>query len=103
MSYPYQFHPEAEKELFEAIDYLDSQREGYGGLLAEASANILDHIIDNPKRFPVASPGSKRRRAILPTPFNKTYSVYFDFDGETILIASFFNNRRDPNSWQSRR
>jgi hypothetical protein len=34
MSYPYAFHPIAEEELFEAIDYLDDQREGYGALLA---------------------------------------------------------------------
>ncbi|MFK7926256.1 MAG: hypothetical protein AB8H47_30180 [Bacteroidia bacterium] len=102
MSYPYAFHPIAEKELFEAIDYLDDQREGYGALLAEAAANILDQIIEKPKRFPIASPNSPRRRAILPKPFNKTYSIYFDFDGETILIASFFNNSRDPKSWQNR-
>jgi hypothetical protein len=34
MSFPYDFHPEAEEELFKAIDYLDGQREGYGALLA---------------------------------------------------------------------
>jgi hypothetical protein len=30
MAYPYEFYPEAEEELFDAIDYLDAQREGYG-------------------------------------------------------------------------
>ncbi|MEM7373777.1 MAG: hypothetical protein AAF587_34460 [Bacteroidota bacterium] len=103
MSYPYDFHPEAEEELFKAIDYLDGQREGYGVLLAEASANILDQIIEKPKRFPIADTNSQRRRAILPKPFNKTYSIYFDFDGERILIASFFNNYRDPGIWQERK
>lgn len=44
MSYPYEFHPEAEQELFKAIDYLDGKREGYGALLAEVAANILDQI-----------------------------------------------------------
>ncbi|MEO1217604.1 MAG: hypothetical protein AAFY45_29015 [Bacteroidota bacterium] len=102
MSHPYEFHPEAEKELFNAIDYLDEKREGYGALLAEAAANILDQIIEKPKRFPIASPNSPRRRAILPKPFNKTYSIYFDFDGESILIVSFFNNSRAPGVWGER-
>ncbi|MEZ4849727.1 MAG: hypothetical protein R3B93_14165 [Bacteroidia bacterium] len=102
MSFSYDFHPEAEEELFKAIDYLDEQREGYGALLAESAANLLDQITENPKRFPIASTNSQRRRAILPKPFHKTYSIYFDFDGERILIASFFNNRRDPGIWQER-
>ena len=103
MSFPYNFHPKAEEELFKAIDDLDSQREGYGTLLAEAAANILDQITEKPKRFPIASSNSQRRRAILPKPFHKTYSIYFDFDGESILITSFFHNRRDPGIWQERK
>lgn len=30
MPYPYDFHPLAEEELFEIIDYLDGVRSGYG-------------------------------------------------------------------------
>jgi len=52
MGYPYDFHPEAETELFEAIDYLDSQRAGYGARLAEAAAITLDQIVDPPPAFP---------------------------------------------------
>lgn len=102
MNYPYDFHPKAEQELFEAIDFLDEQREGYGALLAEAAANTLDSILENPLRFPFGSPNTKRRKAVLPKPFNRSYSIYFDFDGEHVLIASFFNNRRDPRVWQER-
>lgn len=102
MSYPYAFHPKAEKELFEAIDYLDNQRVGYGALLAEHAADIFDQITDYPERFPLILKDSNRRRALLAKPFDKAYSVYFDFDGESILIISFFNNRRDPGKWQER-
>ena len=102
MAFPYEFHPLAEKELFEAIESLDDQRQGYGALLAESAANTLDQIIDNPERFPVASIATLRRRALLPKPFHKTFTIYFDFDGESILIACFFNNRRDPKTWQER-
>jgi hypothetical protein len=42
MSYPFDFHPKVEKELFEAIDYLDAQREGYGALLADEAANTIE-------------------------------------------------------------
>lgn len=101
MAYPYAFHPEAEEELFDAIDYLDTQREGYGALLADAAASILDSITENPLRYPVVSE-SQRRRALLPTPFHKSYAVYFDFDGEKVVILCFFNNRRDPSVWQRR-
>lgn len=102
MSYLYDFHPEAEGELFEAIDYLDGQKEGYGALLAEAAAHTLDLIMENPLRFPLASSHPARRRALLPKPFHKTYSFYFDFEGDQVLIACFFNNRRDPRIWQQR-
>lgn len=92
----------AEEELFDAIDYLDSQREGYGALLAESAANTLDQISANPQKFPIVSPTSQRWRALLPKPFHRTYSIYFDFDGQRILIACFFNNRRNPSMWQDR-
>ena len=102
MGYPYDFHPKAEEELFDAIDYLDNRREGYGALLAEAASNIIDKIIENPMQFPIPLSNSHRRRAILSEPFHKSYSIYFDFDGEKILIVSFFNNRKDPRAWKDR-
>lgn len=102
MSYPYVFHPQAEEELFDAIDYLDNQRAGYGALLAERAADVFDQITDHPERFPIVLKDSKRRKALLAKPFDKSYSVYFDFDGASILFVSFFNNRRDPGAWRKR-
>lgn len=102
MAFPYDFHPLAEEELFEAIDYLDNQREGYGALLAESAAHTFDLITDHPEKFPLVSSASSRRRALLSKPFHKTYAIYFDFDGERILITCFFHNRRDPNIWKER-
>ncbi|MEO1414815.1 MAG: hypothetical protein AAFW00_06020 [Bacteroidota bacterium] len=58
MTFSYDFHPLAEEELFDAIDYLDSQREGYGALLAESAASILDQITAHPEKFPIVSPAS---------------------------------------------
>lgn len=103
MSYPFDVHPLAEDELFAEIDYLERKREGYGALLADVAAQTLDSITETPERFPLVFPDSGRRRALLGKPFQKTYSIYFDFDQERVLIVSFFNNRRDPNTWQSRR
>ena len=102
MNYPYDFHPLAEEELFDAIDYLDGQREGYGAVLAEAAANLFDTITQYPERFPLISQRSARRKALLPKPFHKTYTVYFDFLDGVILIVSFFHNSRDPRIWQRR-
>jgi len=50
MAYSYGFHPLAEEELFDAIDYLDSQREGYGALLAESAANTSLFLWPYPQR-----------------------------------------------------
>lgn len=102
MGFTYHFHPEAEKELFDAIDYLDEQREGYGAILAEAAAQVLDQIIAHPQRFPLVLPSSNRRRALLPKPFHRSFAIYFDFEGTDILIISFFNTRRNPGVWQGR-
>jgi len=102
MGYSYTFHPKAEEELFDAIDYLDNQRAGYGALLAEVAADLFDQITEYPERFPIVQASAGRRRAMLTKPFDKSYSVYFDFDGTEILIVSFFNNRRNPSIWKER-
>ena len=101
MTYPYEFHPEAEQELFDAIDYLDTQREGYGALLADAAMTVLDAITENPLRYPLVA-GDQRRKALLPKPFHQSYSVYFDFDGNKVVILCLFYNRRDPKIWEER-
>ncbi|MEZ4685101.1 MAG: type II toxin-antitoxin system RelE/ParE family toxin [Bacteroidia bacterium] len=102
MSYPFDFHPKVEKELFEAIGYLDAQREGYGALLADETANTIEQIANHPTLFPLISDSKTRRRALLGKPFHKSYSIYFEFDGNQILILCFFNNWKDPRAWQER-
>ncbi|MEM7510817.1 MAG: type II toxin-antitoxin system RelE/ParE family toxin [Bacteroidota bacterium] len=102
MPYPYDFHPLAEEELFEIIDYLDGVRSGYGSLFAELISDEIELIISHPGRYPSVNELGTIRKAILPKPFHKAYSIYFEFQDDKILFISIFNNSRNPDEWQNR-
>ena len=43
--------PEAEKDLFEALDWYDKKKEGLGVLLYTEVSKTIEQIQNNPKQF----------------------------------------------------
>jgi plasmid stabilization system protein ParE len=102
VKYPFDFFEAALADAEDAIASLDEQRPGYGRKFYDALYQIIQSICEKPKSFPKTQIRPDLRKALLPKPFQKTYSVVYLFDGETVYIVSVFHNSRDPRVWQNR-
>lgn len=102
MTYQFVFHPAVRGEIIDTMTYLGEQREGYDMLFNLRVDEAITQIIANPTRWSKMDGFPRRYRKLLTKPFNKSYSIYYDFDGEIIEILSVFNNRRDDTIWKER-
>ncbi|MCB0845530.1 MAG: hypothetical protein KDE26_19910 [Bacteroidetes bacterium] len=102
MKHLFTIHPEARREVLEGIAYLEEQRPGYGNLFNEKVDEAISRILENPTRYPKANMEGTRHRILLDKPFHKTWSIFYDFDGEMVYIISVFNNRRSTQVWEER-
>ena len=93
----YEFHPEAESEFFEAINYLEGQEWGLG----KAFAREIFASIRKITFFPFAwTPISKNARRILVNRFS--YGIIYQVNGDEILIVAVMHLSRKPNYWKGR-
>lgn len=60
MSWPSILRPEAQDDLLEARDWYDRQRHGLGASFADAFAEFLRHIEDNPEMYAVVLKGVRQ-------------------------------------------
>lgn len=93
----YSFHPEAKKELFEAINYFEKCRSGLGLEFAKEVFATIQRII----HFPMAwSKFSENTRRCLTNrfPFGVIYQI---FEDEVIIIAIMQLNKK-PDYWKRR-
>lgn len=95
------FHPEAEAELFEALDYYDEldwlQDTRLAIDLSRRIEAALDRIEASPRAFPPYLFGT-RRYLLRRFP----YSVVFDVEPEVVVLA-FAHAKRRPGYWKARR
>jgi hypothetical protein len=91
------FSPEAREELFEAIDYFDSESPGLGVSFLGAVTRALDQIQHFPESAPIAR-GSSRIKSLPQFPYSLVYSLR---PGE-IRILAVMSQKRRPFSWWGR-
>ena len=96
-------HPKARQEVLDAITYLETQKEGYGDLFNLRVDEAISRILEHPTRYQEVSKGRGRYRLALGKPFHKSYSIYYDYDGEIVRIIAVFHHRRDGSIWQERK
>jgi plasmid stabilization system protein ParE len=93
------FHPVARRELEEAIDYYNAERQGLGSEFREEVQCVLALLT----RFPrLGQPvlGSVRRMMLSRFP----YCIYYRLLAPDILrILAVAHNRRRPEYWAGRR
>src|SRR5882724_10925851 len=90
--------PEAQVDIREAGRWYESREAGLGiRFVAEVRAS-LQHITNNPLRFPII--GEDVRRALLD---RFPYSVYFINEPERVAIIALLHQHRRPDVWQARR
>lgn len=94
----YWFHPEAEKEFNQAIEYYEKIEAGLGyDFAVEVYATIQRSVI-YPKAWPILA-NDIRRSLVSRFPYGVLYSI----EPESIFILAVMNLHRDPDYWKKRR
>jgi plasmid stabilization system protein ParE len=94
----YRFHPAAETELNEAVDYYDACQEGLGLEFAREIHATIENIYE----FPLAwTPLSQNTRRCLLRRF--PYGVVYQFKGAEIIIIAIMQLNRRPDYWRKRK
>lgn len=94
----YRFHPEAEIELNEAVDYYDGCQNGLGLEFADEVRAVIETIC----RFPSAwTPLSENTRRCLLKRF--PYGIVYHPKGGEITIIAVMQLNRKPDYWIKRK
>jgi len=93
----YSFHEEAEKELFEAIEYYEERQPGLGLKFSEEVYATIERICANPLAWTAIDP--KTRRCLT----NKfPYGVLYRIVDDHIRIMAVMHLHRKPDYWRDR-
>lgn len=93
----FSFHPEAEMEFIEAIDYYESCQQGLGEDFYFEVHTAIQRIIDFPDAWPVLDE-DVRRCLIHRFPYGILYSI----DKQEVFILAVMHLCRDPDYWKHR-
>jgi plasmid stabilization system protein ParE len=101
LSLPYRFHPLAQQELDEAVDYLEAERPGTGLALADAVEQALFQVCEYPKFGPLVR-SDIRSKLVLPS--NRWhYAIFYRIKRDHIRVLAIAHHRRQPFYWLARR
>ncbi|HHT9106899.1 MAG TPA: type II toxin-antitoxin system RelE/ParE family toxin [Candidatus Wujingus californicus] len=93
----YSFHPEAEKELLEAVNYYNGIQEKLGLEFAREVYRSVQNILLFPRAWtPLSS--TVRRNLINRFP----YGVIYQITEKEIYILAIMQLNRKPNYWEKR-
>ena len=90
-------HPEVEKDVVQAAQYLESARPGYGEKFFDAAARMWESIRDNPLSFPRWEFRPRKRHLRFGVLRKFRYVVLFEVRPEEIYIYSVTHTSRHPN------
>ncbi|MDR4505820.1 MAG: type II toxin-antitoxin system RelE/ParE family toxin [Candidatus Scalindua sp.] len=93
----YSFHPDARRELFEAINYYDECQEGLGFEFAGEIYSTIQRIVHFSEAW---SKSSKNTRKCLTNRF--PYGVIYQIAEKEIIIIAIMQLNRKPNYWEKR-
>ena len=97
-SYIISFRPEAERELREAAFWYEERRKGLGSAFMLTVDAAISSIQPTPMLYPKIY-GSKRRARLKTFP----YGIFFEIEGNVIVILGVYHARRNPNKLKKRR
>lgn len=93
----YSFHPEAETEFVQAIDYYEECEAGLGYDFAVEVYSAIERIMAHPNAWPILEEDI-RRSLVRRFPFG---IIYADID-EGLFIVAVMHLHRDPDCWKHR-
>lgn len=85
------FLPSASMELVEAQHWYDQQVPQLGDRFYDAVADIVAHIVRNPRQFPIVR--ANLRRALLRT---FPYGLIFRIESDAVYLVACAQTSRDP-------
>ncbi len=91
------FHPDAELEFNQSIDYYENIRAGLGHDFAVEAYLTIQRIIEYPEAWPVFD-GDVRRSLLRRFP----YGVLYTLENGSVFIVAVMNLHRAPDYWQDR-
>ncbi len=94
----FSFHPEAEQELNQAIDFYESITPGLGLDFAAEVFSAIQRAMDFPKAWSVLE-GDIRRSLVRRFPYGILYSA----EQEGIYILAVMHLHREPGYWKERK
>ena len=89
--------PEAERDLFEAIQWYEDQRVGLGIRFLHAVETVFAVIESAPELF-----GRVRRNIRRAGTKQFPFAVYYRIENSVIVVLAIIHTRRDPRYWRSR-
>ncbi len=91
------FHPEAEKEFLEAIEYYEQREENLGFDFAVEVYATINRAAEHPKAWPILE-GEVRRCQTSRFP----YAVLYSEEADGIFVLAVMHLHRDPDYWKHR-
>lgn len=93
----YSFHPSAENELTEAVDYYNAVQRGLGLEFAKEIHHTIQNILSFPNSW---TPLSEHTRRCLTNRF--PYGVIYQMAVDEIYIIAVMQLSREPEYWMER-
>lgn len=93
----YSFHPEAEEEFNQAIEYYEEIEAGLGYDFAVEVYATIQRSVVYPKAWPILA-DDIRRSLVKRFP----YGVLYFEESERLFILAVMNLHRDPDYWKKR-
>lgn len=94
---PTTFHPDADSEVTEGVEYYESCSTGLGSELLGEVERALSHISTNPEACQLIGRRA-RGKSLWRFPYNLVYAVYSD----RVRIVAFAHQKRRPFYWRKR-
>lgn len=92
------FHPEAERELDEAVSYYEDCRVGLGEEFMQEIYATIERMLAYPKAWPVLESPVRR---VLTHRF--PYGLLYVETAEQVTIVAVMNLHRSPSYWKDRK
>ena len=94
----FRFHPEAELEFLEAVEYYEEVETGLGQEFALEVYAAIQRAVSYPKAWPELE-DEVRRSLVRRFPYGV---LYFEED-EYVLVLAVMHLHRDPEYWKGRK
>ena len=94
----FSFHPEAETEFYEGMNYYEECEQGLGYDFSIEVYSTIQNILDYPTAWPTFEDDVRR---CFTNRF--PYGVFYSIELDEIFILAVMHLHRDPDYWKHRR